>query len=145
MKGVMQTKRGGPDVPPAERGDCLAACLASILEVPVAETAIDFETERHWWDEAQDAVGKHGYHLVIFDVNRGSPDVYWVATVPSRNLTDANGKPALHAIVMHDWTVAHDPCLGKRYEVGEPLPGDVEPSAGWVLVPRGHGHAGGAS
>jgi hypothetical protein len=140
MKPVMQTKRGGPDVPPSERGDCLAACLASILEVPIAETDIDFETERHWWDETQDVVGKHGYHLVIFDVKLGAPDVFWVGTVPSQNLT-SDGKPVPHAIVMHGWTVAHDPSLGKRYEVGEPLPGGVEPSSGWVLVPRGHGHA----
>lgn len=139
MVGVMQTKRGGFAVPPSERGDCLPACLASILEVPIEDVPVPHDSERHWWDEAQDAVGRHGYHLVIFDVSHGAPDVYWIAGVPSLNLTGAEGKPLIHFIVMHGPNVAHDPSLGQRYEVGEPLP--VEPLDGWVLVPHGHGHA----
>ena len=51
MKPVMQTKRGGEDVPPEERGDCLSAAIASILEVAIKDVPIphsDHE-EYHWW------------------------------------------------------------------------------------------------
>lgn len=40
MKPVMQTKRGGSGAPPEERGDCLAACLASLLEVPIEDVPV---------------------------------------------------------------------------------------------------------
>lgn len=37
MKPVDQTRFGGPDAAPDERGDCWSACIASLLEVPMAE------------------------------------------------------------------------------------------------------------
>lgn len=132
MIPVMQTKRGGADVPVEERGDCLDACLASILEVPITEVPVPHTDE--WWDKAQEAVGRYGYHLVIFDVKLGGPDVYWIAGVPSKNLKRADDTPELHSIVMRGWDVVHDPCLGDRYEPG-PLPEDIYPKDGWVLVP----------
>lgn len=140
MIAVMQTKRGGNDVPPEERGDCMPACFASILEVGIGDVAVPHAGDRHWWDEAQDAVGRHGHTLVVFDLGCGFPDAFWIAVVPSLNLKKADGSPLPHNIVMHGSDVRHDPSLGKRYETG-PLPDDVEPLEGWVLVPRSHGHA----
>lgn len=47
MKRVKQTKFG-----PVE-GNCFAACIASLLEVPIEEVPIDPSPE-NWWNTAQD-------------------------------------------------------------------------------------------
>lgn len=136
MKAVMQTKRGGPNVPPEERGDCFDACVASILGVPITAVPIAHsdDPEHHWWDAAQEAVGRLGYQLVVADA-KCWPWGWWIAAVPSLNLgTYDDGRPVPHVIVMSGGTVAHDPSLGKRYEVGTPID-DLDVMDAYVLVP----------
>lgn len=134
MKPVMQTKRGGEDAPLEERGDCLNAALASILEVPIERVVISWSEDEHWWDSTQRAVKDHGYELVVASTHIW-PGTYWIATVPSLNL----GGGETHAIVMRDGEVAHDPTIGaKRYEVGTYID-DIDVQAAWVLVPLEYG------
>lgn len=142
MKPVTQTRRGGPNVPPEERGDCFDACLASILEVDIGEVPVPHVAE--WWDAAQRAVEQHGYRVLYLGEHKGTTaaalgewlgPVYWIAGVPSLNLgTDDDGRPVGHGIVMRGGDVAHDPSLGKRYPLG-PLPDDVPILDAMVLVP----------
>jgi hypothetical protein len=135
MKPVMQTKRGGPQAPPAERGDCWDACLASILEVPITAVPVPHsdDPEHHWWDESQRALRPHGYYAVSANPAIW-PDGYWIAAVPSLNLKKPDGSPVPHVVVMLGGEVAHDPCLGDRYPVGTPIE-DLEMLDAFVLVP----------
>lgn len=135
MKPVRQTKRGGSQVPPEDRGDCWSACLASLLEVPIDAVPVPHsdDPEHHWFDETQQALAAHGYYAVCASIEI-YPAGYWIAAVPSLNLTGADGKPELHVVVMQDGCVAHDPALGKRYDVGTPI-GDLTVLDAFVLVP----------
>lgn len=135
MIAVTQTKRGGSGVPPEERGDCWNACLASVLEVPIGDVAVEHsdDPDRHWWDDTQTVLQPHGYRVVCADRDI-YPGGYWIAQVPSRNLRDADGEPEGHVIVMRDGVVAHDPSLGKRYQPGTNID-DLTVNAAYVLVP----------
>lgn len=48
MIPVKQTTRGGADAPPEERGDCFSACLASLLELDLAEVPRFCELDGDW-------------------------------------------------------------------------------------------------
>lgn len=120
LKPVKQTKRGGPNVPPEERGDCWSACIASILEVPIEAVPVPHSDDEdfHWWDATQRALRPHGFEVVVGSVSI-YPSGYWMAVVPSLNLgTFDDGRPVPHIIVMDGPYVAHDPSLGKCYEAG---------------------------
>jgi hypothetical protein len=138
VKPVQQTKRGGPNVPPEDRGDCWSAVLASLLEVDIEDVAVPHsdDPEWHWWDATQRALEPHGYHCVVADTNV-YPDGYWLAAVPSLNLGNYDdGRPVLHIIVMHDGDVVHDPGIGdKRYEPGTRIE-DLDVRDAFVLVPH---------
>lgn len=142
MIPVTQTKRGGPDVPPEERGDCVDACLASILEVPISECPCPHDGD--WWEQMQAAVGQHGYRVVYLG---GLPEddsaealeawigaVYWIAAVQSLSLgSNADGSPVMHVVVMRGGEIVHDPSLGKRYPLGPVGAGVVREAL--LLVP----------
>ena len=132
----MQTKRGGEDVPPEDRGDCFMACVASILEVPLEGLPSIHDEDRHWFDIAQESVAGHGYALVtahqhIFPWGLG--DLFWLAVVPSQNLTNGKGEPLPHLVVACNHEIAHDPCLGDRYAPGTEVADILR--GGYVLVP----------
>jgi hypothetical protein len=150
MIPVPQTKRGGPDAPPEERGDCFDACLASILEVPLESVHVAHDD--HWWDHAQAAAARHGYRILSVYTREHSPweatagsladylgDVYWIAAVPSLNLGfHEDGRPVGHVIVMRGENVAHDPGVGIDGAKARPLgrlPDDEQILEAMVLVP----------
>lgn len=56
---LTQTKVGGGHVPPEDRGDCVPACIASILGLPI--TAIVNCHGADWWDRLNAECGRHGY------------------------------------------------------------------------------------
>lgn len=156
MRPVTQSKRGGPNERPEERGDCFTACLASILEVDLADVPVPHVDD--WWDVAQDAVRQHGYRLVYIggDETTGTGaelgewlgPVYWIAGVPSLNLgTYQDGRPVGHVVVMRGPELVHDPSLGERYPLGR-LTDDVPVDAAMLLVqlePRSAGNGAAAS
>lgn len=133
MKPVMQTKRGGHNVPPEERGDCMQASIASILEVPIERVQIPHSDTEHWWDIAQRGCRTLGYALVVASPTIW-PDAVWLAGVPSLNLRREDGSPLPHLIVMNGARVAHDPSLGRRYEVETPIE-QINVTDAYVLVP----------
>lgn len=132
MIPVRQTKRGGPNVPPEERGDCWDACLASLLEVPIDAVSVPHsdDPDHHWWDATREALEPHGYRAVCASISC-YPDGYWIAAVPSKNL----GPGVSHVVVMLGGVVAHDPCLGARYPAGTPIE-ELDIKDAFVLVPR---------
>lgn len=133
----MQTKRGGGNVPPEERGDCVAACFASILAIPIDE--IGNHHGEGWWDRLLDDLARHGYCIGLLDLRFEPPPGYWIASVPSLNLPpEPDGKPALHCIVCRGYDFVHDPSIGEnRYGPAswvEVWNAD-QVDKGWALVP----------
>jgi len=133
MIPVTQTKAGGADVPPEERGDCMAAAIASILELPIERVQIPHRDDEHWMDTVQRVLRPLGYAMVMANSDFW-PDSYWLAGVTSLNSTYADGVPLLHMIVMKRGQVAHDPSPGRRYPVGTPR-NQLAIDGAYVLVP----------
>lgn len=134
---LSQTKAGGGHVALEERGDCVPACVASILNLPI--TAVANCHGEGWWDDLQEQCARWGYMLVIVDLRQAPPDGYWIASLPSLNLpVEPDGKQALHCVVARGCDLAHDPCLGRRYTSESWLEQlrDGRVVEGWVLVPR---------
>lgn len=120
MKPVKQTKSGGYDVPPEERGDCWSACLATILEVEIAEVDVAHsdDPEWHWWDATREVLHGHGYVPVIADTHVW-PSSFWIARVPSLNIPKGpEGQVTFHVIVMFDNVVMWDPSNHETYMTG---------------------------
>lgn len=110
----MQTLRGGGHVPPEARGDCVPACIASILGLPIS--AIANTHGEGWWDRLQAEVARHGYCLVLLDMRFEPPPGLWIASLPSLNLpADPDGREAWHSVVARGYELVHDPSLGERY------------------------------
>lgn len=112
---AMQTRTGGPYVPVEEQGDCLAACVASILAVPVE--VIDFPLGDDWWDRLHEKLAVYGYCIANVKIDAAAPRGLWIATVPSLNLIPKPGdKQILHCVVARDNELVHDPCKSQRYD-----------------------------
>jgi hypothetical protein len=133
MIAVTQTKTGGSSASPEERGDCLPACIASLLELDIADVAIPHNDDVHWWDATQAALEPHGFNIVVADAEYW-PWGTWIAAVPSLNLTKPDGSPENHVVVMRGDELIHDPAMNKRYEIGTRLT-DLKVLEAYVLVP----------
>lgn len=133
-----QTLIGGGDVPPEKRGDCVRACLTSILGLPL--DAIENVHGEGWWGRLRVQTALHGYDLAVFSPQYEPPaEAYWVATVPSLNLgPEPDGTPADHCVVARGYTLIHDPALGERKYDQAAFTEAFNSGAmseGWVLVP----------
>ncbi len=133
---LKQTKLGGGHAPPEERGDCVPACIASILGKPI--DAIANTHGENWWDRLQDEVGTHGYCIATIDLKLEPPPGYWIASLPSLNLpAEPDGKQPWHCIVCRGYDFVHDPSLGECYDAAswaEAWNAD-KVAEGWVLLP----------
>lgn len=115
MKPVDQTVFGYPN------GNCLLACVASILEVPLADLP-HMGPETHdgsWWGLVQGVLQARGHTLVYYVPDGGveghrfldiAPPGYHIACGESpRSILDEHGKNVGHCVVMKDGKLAHDP------------------------------------
>lgn len=120
---------GGNDEPPARRGDCVRACITSLLGLPL-EAAENIQGA-NWWRRWQEFVAEHGFSLCRVFVQAEPPASLWIAIVPSLSL-DAN-----HALVARGYQLVHDPGIRRRYTQDEfdALWRGLVISEGWVLVP----------
>lgn len=108
-------------------GDCFAACMASILELPIEVLPNDHSPG---WSLTWDAF------LQQFGISMTSHaatgpiwhEGYWIAAVPSLNFDGVS-----HAIVMQGHRVAFDPSTKKRYKKGTPML-DVVTSGTYFVV-----------
>lgn len=120
MKPVKQTIGAPPN------GNCFAACVASILEVPLTGVinprGEDYQDKwRQWfakkgltWVEVDVEalrIGRGGYtHFIVHK------DHHWIAAVPSLNYTNDDGSHKWHSVVMKGDELAHDPSTESIYE-----------------------------
>lgn len=107
VKRVMQTRFGRP------HGNCFAACVASILELPL--DAVDFvvasDNAAEWFSAAHLALAKVGAFRFTFAGPKENPaagawnppaDFACIATV-------LNPQGELHCVIFENGKVAHDP------------------------------------
>lgn len=116
MKPVDQTKFGRGE------GNCFAACIASILEVPLeALPNINGYSDDEWWTKTQRWVEENSDYSYI-EVNITSLEEanpifgssYWIATGKSPR------GDFRHAVVYLRGKMVHDPHPDRKGLVGEP-------------------------
>ena len=109
MKPVFQTKFGGADAPEAEQGDCMAACLASIFEVELADVP-DFAGHINgggWFFLFQKWLKARNLSLLMLGSDaKDIPAGYCMAAVLSHNLPDPKDG---HMVVLKNGLLVHDP------------------------------------
>lgn len=107
------------------RGDCLRACIASILELPNDDRLPNIHGST-WYSTWQKWFGQFGLSME-YDDQRIWRESYWIASVKSKNYNDGT----THAIVMKGQEVAFDPSTKKRYRTGRQMLGGNLVMGGW--------------
>lgn len=100
MKKVYQTITNAAD------GNCMEACLASLLEIDISDVP-KFSKKEEWYDECQAFLAKYDLYLLCFDFNEPRFDLllgYCIASCSSPNYKDVD-----HAVILHNGRVFHDP------------------------------------
>lgn len=111
MKGVLQTTPT----------NCLQACLASILEIPIKDIP-DF-SDREWLKELNDWLFPRGFYVLDFHFD--DPDDhrllqgYQLGAIPSNNHP---GK--MHCVVCRNGHIVWDPLTGEKE--GEEIAADYD-------------------
>lgn len=133
MIPVMQTLFGNP------AGNCLMACVASIMEVPLEQFPDLYEAEeagKEWWEVMREAVREHRWEITwirdpFSKTYRLAPVGYAVAGGPSPRATPSLEDDAQHpghAVVCLDGEMVHDP-----HPDGDGLAGPVD--SWYLLIP----------
>lgn len=94
-------------------GDCMHACLASILEIPITDVPdfrVHFEKESScdWWNaiiDWLDSLGYEIYPLPSEEINNLPPSWYYIASGPTKRF----GGKILHVCIGQDGKIVHDP------------------------------------
>lgn len=95
------------------RGDCMAACIASILERHISE--VPNPHGDRWWEEWNSFLEPFNLSLMNFPLDPDDawrPPGYWVGAVRCG--------PNMHAVVMHGRELAWNPDPRRAQGVGEP-------------------------
>ena len=130
MKPVDQTIFGYPN------GNCFAACVASILEIPIEDTpSIEGKKFESAWDVWFNERG-----LTFVDVPAGNGAYiqgFCIATGKSpRGGLTASGRPVLHAVVAQNMALVHDPHPGRAFLDGSPIEFTVICPLDWAAWQR---------
>jgi hypothetical protein len=107
MIPVTQDKFGGQDAPPEESGNCFAACIASILELPLSEVP-NFCAYSDWNTRVNNWLEDYGMFLITIEPKSWYPrprqfdDCYSILSGPS-------GRGLRHCVVGKGEQMVHDP------------------------------------
>lgn len=100
----------------AEPGDCFRACVASLLDVSVADVP-NFVASERWWDALVDFLEPRRVFPIILRPTEGNlyiPDgVHYIASGQSP-------RGFRHAVVFRDGAMVHDPHPSKAGLVSKP-------------------------
>lgn len=112
MRPVTQTRFGWPE------GNCLMACVASILEVDLEALPDLYEAQQEredgsWWNALHEALKERGWSCVYvgWDTDIAAPQGYAIAggDSPREDVVNDKGENAGHTVVVKDGRVVHDP------------------------------------
>lgn len=111
MIPVEQTRYGFPD------GNCFAACVASILELPLSDTDIISAAADDWWGTWQAWLAERNLQMIHWPIVEGSlvPRGWAILGTKPPHLADAPGIPPEwqgrvgHSVVAHNGEPAHNP------------------------------------
>lgn len=132
MIPVTQTSFYDPDAPPEkQRGNCLTAVVASLLELPIEAVpnfvqdhvdrlgeSEDVSSEWHWWTRLHRFIAEHGRRMhYLRDVESPDPVPADTATFPDPEPGEfytvsgvSPRDPRIHHIVIYrDGVMVHDP------------------------------------
>lgn len=112
----------------SQKGDCMRACFASILEIPNDDKFLPNIDDSEWLWKLMKALEEYGMRLGTSHTAIWKQG-YWIASAPSLNI--AGG---WHAVVMFDNCVAFDPSTHKRYRKGTNMLGKNVRSGYWIEV-----------
>ncbi len=117
MIPVHMTTFGGPAAPPADRGDCFSACLASILEIPLADVPRFGELygeDDDWQPHICEWLKRFGYAYIDVDVTDYTVD----ALLPHLGyciVTGMSPRGHRHCVVGKGMEFKHDPHPSGEY------------------------------
>lgn len=103
MNPVDQTLFGGPDATPSEAGNCMSACFATLLEMPLADVPhfASIEEAGEWW-----------FAMIRWAAELGYGVVQCLAPVPGAVGMMSGKSPRgdfQHLVVARGDEVIHDP------------------------------------
>lgn len=110
MIPVFQTKFGGSKSSKEEKGDCMAACIASILELSLEDINIDLHGP-YWWENFQMFLFK--YNLAALYIGELTPasEYHGFQIMQFQSLDLPEGD--YHAVVGKDGGIVHNPREGR--------------------------------
>lgn len=92
-----------------QRGNCWTACIASLLEVPLAEVPnfvqIEEDGGQPWWNHTLDYLRDHGHRLKGLAHGDEPPGQHYIAT----GISPRGDGTVRHAVIYLDGELAHDP------------------------------------
>jgi hypothetical protein len=92
-----------------ELGNCFTACVASLLEMPLADVPL-FVAEDEWWDYFKRWLRERGWYPLMFETKpdaSDAPEGLYIAGGQSPRRPD--DPCALHAVIARGAKVVHDP------------------------------------
>ena len=108
MLKVYQNKFGGVDASDEEKGNCLQAALASILELPLDKCfhAHDY-SDSTWFEELNRWLSQYNLIIVGFDVTKTGNFPFNIGyhLIDAKSMTLNNGE--LHVLVGYNGAVRH--------------------------------------
>jgi hypothetical protein len=114
MHRVFQTKYGGSGAPKEQRGNCIAACLASIFELPL-DAVPDFAEslpKGEWLQELDLWLGTRGLYPILIDLSKSNTDYrpsgYHLTSTNSPRLEKDNPQDG-HMVVGLNGRIVHNP------------------------------------
>lgn len=115
MKPIDQTKFGSPE------GNCFAACLASILEIPLEEFPVVSKTKQYWIDKFNRFLEPYGIFLLLIQGKYSDNEHYFP---PDGLVCVASGmgpRGLQHSVVWYKNKVLHDPHPSREGLVERPV------------------------
>lgn len=138
MIPVDQRTRGGAGAPPAERGDCLSACLASVLELPLGDVPrfCEIEDPDAWGPAIDDWLAPMG----LYFVEVGWSEWFAAEVLPRAGwhlVAGLSPRGHRHSVVGYAGRLVHDPHpdVAGEPKLEPPGEGDRQWTIGF-LVPR---------
>lgn len=101
------------------QGNCFNACVASILEMPLRDVCgVLPKFEGDYWGEWNKWLASIGKQINFWSLNRGAPKGYCIASGEGGRFYpeghEKAGKPILHAAVLFNGELVHDPFPGAK-------------------------------